>query len=163
MKSFVPLYALTLLVLLAAPGADGQTRAGDLETSFSISLAEGLDSDFGSLVGNARFGVYLTDRVEVGGGLFVRGSLDDFTELALFETFVLYQLDPASPRSLYVRGGYLGRLEEPADGFADLGLGYKVRVCERARVYVETAYGTAISGDLDGSLLRTATGVMLTF
>ena len=164
--SKVPAIALVILLGLglAAPVA-AQSAAGDSELGFSASFFHFTDDDDtdGTLIADVRYGRFLTEAFQLGGGLTIGGSIDDLDKAVNFEIFAGYYFTPAETSTWYVRGGYFASLDEPGQGFVDAAAGYKSYFADNVAFFWEAAYGTAIGSDVTGGVVRSLAGITYTF
>jgi hypothetical protein len=142
---------LVILVTIGlAPCAAAQSEAGQQEISFLASFSDVGGEGDGNLSATARYGLFLTDAILVGGGLTVAGPIDDLDQLLLAEVFGTYYFSPAEVNTFYARGGLLFLVDDPGEGFIEGAGGYRSYLNENAAVFVELALGAPI-GDADSS------------
>lgn len=142
-----------------------QSSEGDREIAFSASFFKLTQSGAGdgTLIANARYGQFLTDRWQVGGGLQISGEIDDLDKAVSFELFAGYFFSPGETNTWYVRGGYFASLDDPGKGFADAAGGYKSYFTEKIAFFWEAGYGTAIDSDAGDGVIRSLAGITYTF
>ncbi|HEV7671357.1 MAG TPA: hypothetical protein VGS22_22795 [Thermoanaerobaculia bacterium] len=165
MKRFFPVLFLILGCSWFAAPATAQSSSGDKDVSFSASfshLTEDKETD-GFLVANLRYGQYLTDSLQLGGGLIVGGPVDDLDKSVDFEVFAAYYFSPEKTNTWYVRGGYFSSFDDPGKGFVDGAGGFKSYFNEKVAFFWEAGYGTAIDSEVDGGVVRSIAGITYTF
>lgn len=162
------LVSITLMALIclgvAAPAA-AQSTSGDSEIGFSASFFHRTDdkASDGSLIANVRYGRFLTEALQLGGGLTIGGSIDDLDKAVSFEVFAGYYFSPAETNTWYVRGGYFASLDDPGQGFVEAAGGYKSYFTENVAIFWEAGYGTAIGSKVTGGVVRSLAGITYTF
>ncbi|HUF77837.1 MAG TPA: hypothetical protein VMR44_02855 [Thermoanaerobaculia bacterium] len=159
--------AVLIGVFLAAgfaTEARAQTEGGEQELGFFAAYFKPTEGNVdGILVANARYGRFVTESVQVGGGLGVGGPVDDIDENLTAEVFGAYYFSPASVRTFYARAGYFGVLDDFGNGFVDGAFGFKSYLNERAAFFWEGGYGVAVGSDVDGGVVRSVAGITFLF
>lgn len=154
-----------VLALGLATAAQAQTQGGEQELGFLAVYSQRTEGDSdGFLIANLRYGVFVTEAVQVGGGVRVGGSVENLDEpdVADIELFGKYYFSPAEVQTFYVSGGYSAGVDELADGFVEALFGWKSYFNERAAFFWEGGYGHPI-GDLEGGRVISQAGITFQF
>lgn len=149
-------------------GAEAQTVGGEHEVGFFATYSKSTESDNnGFISANARYGVFVTEAIQVGGGVGVSGEvgLEDqsFDELVDVELFGAYYFSPASVNTFYLRAGYFTPLDDFGKGFVDGAFGFKSYLNERTAFFWEGGYGTSVDSDVDEGVIRSVAGITFLF
>ncbi|HSL83706.1 MAG TPA: hypothetical protein VLF66_13105 [Thermoanaerobaculia bacterium] len=148
-----------------ATAAQAQTQGGEQELGFLATYFKPTKGGGdGFLVANARYGLFVTPAVQVGGGVGIGGPVDDLDNSLSVELFGAYYFSPESTNTFYARAGLFRQFTERDDfDFADAAFGYKSYLNERAAFFWEGGYGFAISSDVDGGVVRSVAGLTFLF
>src|SRR5262245_27106983 len=121
MKRIFPVLFLILACSWLDAPVTAQSRSGNKDVGLLASFSHFTEDDQtdGFLVANLRYGQYLTDSLELGGGLIVGGPVDDLDKSVNFELFAAYYFSPEKTNTWYVRGGYFSSVDDPGKGFVD--------------------------------------------
>jgi len=154
-----------VLTVGLATAARAQTQGGEQELGFLATFAKSTEGDSdGFLVANARYGLFVTPAIQVGGGVGVGGPVDDIDNSLSVELFGAYYFSPESTNTFYARAGLFRQFTEIDDfDFVDAAFGYKSYLNERAAFFWEGGYGFAISSDVDGGVVRSVAGITFLF
>jgi hypothetical protein len=157
--------ALVSLALVWAPAGEAQPGAGANEFGFAAAyLAFTADEEDAVLFLALEYGRFLTDALQLGGGVEIGGPLDDLDEEIDVEVFAQYHFTPEKTTTWYVKGAYVAVLFEGLDvGFLGAGLGFKAYWRENVAFSWEVAYGTSITDAIDGGAVRSLTGLSIFF
>lgn len=162
MKWILALSVLSVAAL--TPAASAQTTQGDTELAFGLTLTHYTNGDDdGILVGNVRYGYFLSDALELGGEISAGGPIDDLDRLVFWSVFGAYHFTPEETSTWYARGGYGALVDEPSEGFLEAAGGIKVYFSTKAAFFWEAGYGFAINSDTDGGVIRSLAGLSFTF
>lgn len=154
------------LVSGLVPAAHAQTQGGEQELGFLAAFTQPTEGDAdGFLIANARYGLFVNEAVQVGGGVRVGGSVDNLDDPGVvgLELFGKYYFSPAEVSTFYVSGGYAAGLDDLAEGFLEALVGWKSYFNERAAFFWEGGYGHAVASDVDGGRIVSQAGITFLF